>query len=106
MGVVACTIGINPHVKVFLGFCKRMWGDQNVDKVIVLKKGVFLIRFLNHEAKNKALKASHLMFDKRPVFLKQWEDGMEFENEELQKVPVWVQLPELPLKYWGFREAT
>lgn len=45
MGIVA--FGINPHLNAFTGFCKRLWGDQNVDKVILIKKGVFLIRFLN-----------------------------------------------------------
>ncbi|XP_021762901.1 uncharacterized protein LOC110727631 [Chenopodium quinoa] len=80
---------------------ERIWGDKNVDKVIPLKKGIFLIRFLNNETKEKALNAWHVMFDKRPVFLKQWEDGMELSADEFTRVPVWVQLPKLPLKYWG-----
>uniref|UniRef100_A0A803MYH5 DUF4283 domain-containing protein n=1 Tax=Chenopodium quinoa TaxID=63459 RepID=A0A803MYH5_CHEQI len=39
--------------------------------------------------------------DKKPVCLKQWEDGMELNVSDLTKFSVWVQLQGLPLKYWG-----
>ncbi|XP_021723638.1 uncharacterized protein LOC110691008 [Chenopodium quinoa] len=99
-GVVAFTISANPHVKTFEGFCIRIWGKLNIDKVIPLKKGVFLIRFLNVETRDKALASLHVMMDKKPVCLKQWESGMELSVNDA-RIPVWVQLPSLPLKYWG-----
>lgn len=101
MGVVAYVLGFHPNVKLFEGYCHRLWGKNNVDKVIPIKKGIFLIRFLNTESKTKALQMHNLMLDNRPVFLKQWHDGMEFSREEFYQVPVWVQLPALPIKYWG-----
>ena len=41
------------------------------------------------------------MLDNRPVFLKQWVDGMEFSKDEFDTLPIWVRLPDLPIKYWG-----
>lgn len=60
-----------------------------------------MIRFLNDETKKKALNTNHLLFDQRPIFLQQWCDGMELEPGTIKKVPVWVQLHALPIKYWG-----
>lgn len=75
MEVVAYVLGLNPNVKLFEGYCHRLWGKNNVDKVIPIKKGIFLIRFLNTESKTKALQMHNLMLDNRPVFFKQWHDG-------------------------------
>lgn len=55
LGVIEYVIGLNPRLSAFDGFCHRIWGKSNVNKVIPIKKGVFLIRFLNNESKNKAL---------------------------------------------------
>ena len=37
MGVVAYVLGLNPNVKLFEGYCHRLWGKNNVDKVIPIK---------------------------------------------------------------------
>ena len=100
MSVVVYVMGLNPYISTFEGYCKRICGEKNVDKVIPVKKGVFLIRFLNVETKEEALRSSHLMFDRRPVFVKQWEDGMDFD-ESFNRIPIWIQMPNLPLKFWG-----
>lgn len=73
-------IGANPRVGIINGFSKRIWGHKNIDKIIPIKKGVFIVRFLNNETKNKALKMQNLMIDNKPIFLKQWVDGMEFDR--------------------------
>lgn len=53
------------------------------------------------DPKEKALNSKHVMFDSHPVFIKQWYDGVDFDPNEFKVAPVWVQLPELPLRYWG-----
>lgn len=83
------------------GYCRRIWGNLNVDKVIPVKRSMFMVRFLNKETLEKALNMHYLMFDGKPVFLKQWYDGIDFNPIDFQKAPIWVQLPGLPLKYWG-----
>uniref|UniRef100_A0A803NBH9 DUF4283 domain-containing protein n=1 Tax=Chenopodium quinoa TaxID=63459 RepID=A0A803NBH9_CHEQI len=68
LGVVAFTIAANPHIKTFEGFCYRIWGKLNVDKVIPLRRGIFLIRFLNSETRDKALTALNFLMDKKPYW--------------------------------------
>ena len=41
-----------------------------------------MIRIFNNETKNKALQMSNLMLDGKPVFLKQWYDGMVLSKDE------------------------
>ena len=35
MSIVAYVLGFNPHVKLFEGYCNRIWGKSNVDKVVL-----------------------------------------------------------------------
>ncbi|KAL2923327.1 Glycogen synthase [Bienertia sinuspersici] len=93
--------GANPKISMIDGYARRLWGALNVDKVIPVKLSMFMVRFLNDEAKEKALNSKYLMFDSHPVFIKQWHEDIQFDPNEFRKVPVWVQLPELPLRYWG-----
>ncbi|KAL2931113.1 Proteasome-associated ATPase [Bienertia sinuspersici] len=53
MGVVAYVLGFNPHLKLFEGYSHRIWGKSNIDKVIPIKPGIFLIRFLNNDSRIK-----------------------------------------------------
>lgn len=101
LAVVLFVIGSNPKSGLVDGFSRRLWGKLNVDKIIPIKRGVFLIRFLNTETRDKALNMKNLMLDHNPVFLKQWTDGMNFDKTEFEKVPIWVNIYDLPLKYWG-----
>lgn len=37
----------------------------------------------------------------RPVIVKGWAPDFDFHAENLKLVPLWVQLPNLPLNCWG-----
>ncbi|KAL2938879.1 Elongation factor Ts [Bienertia sinuspersici] len=74
MGVVAFVVRGTPH---------------NVDKVIVMKKGVFMIRFLNQDTKKKALEALYMLLDGKPIVLKQWVDSMDL-SINIDRVPIWL----------------
>ena len=99
LSVVACVIGRNPNIGLMDGYARRMWGFNNVDKVIPVKYGVFLIRFLNKEARDRALEMTNLLLDSFPIFIRQWEEGINLEAWTFDKVPIWVRTYELPLKY-------
>lgn len=102
LSVIMCIYGANPRIGMIDGYARRLWGNLNVDKIIPIKKSFFMIRFLNKETMQKALDAKYLLFDNKPVFIKEWQhDGMVLDVEEFKRVPVWVQLPALPLRYWG-----
>ncbi|XP_056698601.1 uncharacterized protein [Spinacia oleracea] len=97
--VVCYIVGANPPINVMEGFIRRIWKQLNVDKVVMVRKGVFLVRFLTMDSRDKVLKG-HYFFDSKPLILKPWNSDMNMDTPELQSVPIWVQL-KLNFKYWG-----
>ncbi|XP_021861971.2 uncharacterized protein [Spinacia oleracea] len=97
--VVCYIVGANPPINVMEGFVRRIWGSLKVDKVVLVKKGVYLVRFLSMESRDKVLKG-HYFFDNKPLIVKPWDQDVDMEKEVVQVVPIWIQL-KLNFKYWS-----
>ncbi|XP_075076575.1 uncharacterized protein LOC142163212 [Nicotiana tabacum] len=37
----------------------------------------------------------------RPIIIRQWKEGFDFEDKILRTIPLWVKFPKLPLSYWS-----
>ena len=81
------------------GFFRRIWKSFNVDKITLIKRGVFLVRFNVMDSPDSVLNG-HYFFNKKPLTLKSWSPDIDFVKEDIKTLPIWVQL-RLPLKYWG-----
>lgn len=46
------------------GFIRRVWGKLVIDKVVIVVKGIFLVRFMSFEFRSKVLEEGILMFEK------------------------------------------
>lgn len=42
-------------------------------------------------------------FDHKPLIVKPWSPDLSMEDCQEVRVPIWIQLPNLQLKYWGVR---
>uniref|UniRef100_A0A803PYV1 DUF4283 domain-containing protein n=1 Tax=Cannabis sativa TaxID=3483 RepID=A0A803PYV1_CANSA len=49
------------------------------------------------------MNGGYVFFNRRPVILKPWDPNANFKKEDVKCVPIWVQLEDLELKYWGQR---
>ncbi|KAL2901747.1 Telomere-binding protein cav [Bienertia sinuspersici] len=67
------------------GFFRRVWKEYVVDKVITIKKGMFLIRFKSMELRDKLMLWIHL--------------DMDITRDEIKRIPIWIHL-DLNFKYW------
>ncbi|XP_048492984.1 uncharacterized protein LOC104907175 [Beta vulgaris subsp. vulgaris] len=92
-------MGANPPIHVMEGFVHRIWKNLKVDKVAMIHKGVFIVRFSTMENRDKVL-SGHFFFDNKPLILKPWVADVDFIKEDLISVPVWIQL-KLNINYWG-----
>ncbi|XP_062103231.1 uncharacterized protein LOC133814259 [Humulus lupulus] len=101
--LVCYVLGANPPIHVIEGFLRRIWKQQNLDRVSLLTHGIFLVRFHSVEDRDRILKGGYQFFDKKPLIMKAWDPDVRFTKEDVWKVPVWVQLRNLELKYWGER---
>ncbi|XP_060172613.1 uncharacterized protein LOC132603526 [Lycium barbarum] len=61
----------------------------------------YIFLFATKEDKEAVLEYGPYFFNSRPVILRDWEHEFQFQPELLRIVPLWVQLPRLPILYWA-----
>lgn len=47
------------------GFIRRVWGKLGIDKIFLIIKEIFIVRFYKFESKEKVLSEGMFMFDKK-----------------------------------------
>ncbi|KAL2901408.1 hypothetical protein RDABS01_026490 [Bienertia sinuspersici] len=99
--MICFVLGANPPLPVMSGFCNRIWGKKGLDKVSMVGRGLFLVRFNTLEQCHKALTGDPQFFDYKPLIMKQWSPDIELHKENVKTVPMWIRMPNLDLKYWG-----
>lgn len=67
----------------------------------MVKKGVFLVRFIEKSSAEKMVNKVGLHFDDKPIVVVPWSSDLEFDKGEVSSVQVWVQFLGLPMKYWN-----
>uniref|UniRef100_A0A803QEQ8 DUF4283 domain-containing protein n=1 Tax=Cannabis sativa TaxID=3483 RepID=A0A803QEQ8_CANSA len=98
--IVCYVLGSNPPLQILEGFAKRIWADM-VDRVCLLAYGIFIIRFHSIEDRDKVVNGGYIFFNRRPVIMKPWDPNTNFRKEDVKNIPIWIQLEDLDLKYWG-----
>ena len=92
--------GANPPLHVIKGFVRRIWRELSIDKIGMVEKGVFLIRFKTMEDRITACGMSGIMFDKKPFIVKPWTPSMSYSKDIIAHLPIWVHFPGLDVRCW------
>ena len=98
--VVCYILEVKPPLRIVKGFIRRISKKYGIVKVVVLKFGVFMVRFHNVDSKNQALEAGPILHDSKPVIVKEWSLEVDITTDCVKMVPTWIKLPNLPLQYW------
>lgn len=61
--VVCFVMGANPPLHVIEGYVKRIWENKMIDKIDMIRKGVFVVLFMDLETRNEACNSSGILFD-------------------------------------------
>ncbi|XP_062094334.1 uncharacterized protein LOC133800394 [Humulus lupulus] len=104
--IVCYVLGSNSPISVTEGFFRRIWRGKGVEKVGLLAPGVFMVRFNTLEEKDEIMNGGYHFFDKKPIIMKNWDPNTRFTREVVLNVPIWVQLCNLDLKFWGEKAMT
>ncbi|KAJ8446942.1 hypothetical protein Cgig2_026440 [Carnegiea gigantea] len=105
--VVLCSVlGANPSFEVIKGFINRIWAAYEIDKILMVKKGLFLVRFIHLQDKLTVERRGIYYFDKKPFLVKGWNPEMDLNTESIKFLPLWVQFPNLDIKYWGLESLS
>lgn len=96
---VCHVLGANPPLQVMEGFIRRVWGKYEIDRISLLDKGIFIVRFNCIENRVKIPDDGVPMFDKKPMILTPWTPDLEIKNLDVSRVPILVRIMDLDLKY-------
>ncbi|CAO2824931.1 unnamed protein product [Amaranthus hypochondriacus] len=99
--VVCYVTSANPPLHVVKGFVRRTWKDLMIDKIGLVNRGVFIVRFLQKEHQERACSMNGILFDRKPFIVKPWYSDISLDKSSLTSLLIWVELPQLSLKYWS-----
>ena len=97
--VLCSVLKANRPYEVIEAFIKRIWKDYSIDKVAVIKKGFYLVRFQGYHDAMQVVQQGVYQFDHKPFIVKAWTPELEINSEAISTLPRWVQFPELDTKY-------
>lgn len=76
-------------------FVAARWSEFTKPKIFRANNGVFVFRFQKREEVEAILADGPQMFSgKLPLILRLWEPGVKLDSSSLNKVNVWVTLPD------------
>lgn len=104
--VLCAVLGSNPPFEVIKGFIKRIWASYNIDQILLVKRGLFLVRFVNLSDKQAIENRGVFFFDSKPFIVKGWNPEMDLQTEAIKTLALWVRFPDLDLKYWGMESLS
>jgi len=69
------------------GYICRIWSQYEIDKVVVVRKGVYLVRFTSMADKDAMLQKGISYFDRKPFIIKTWNDELELDVNSINSLP-------------------
>jgi len=97
--VLCSVLGANPPLEVIEGFIKRIWQTFDIDKICLVRKGIFLVRFKKISDQSIVVQRGVYFFDNKPFLIKPWNEEIDINTETLVTLLVWVRFHELDIKY-------
>ena len=88
--VIFSVLGANPPFDITQGFIRRIWGNYDIDKMLQVKKGMFLVRFNNLQDKLAVERRGVYYFDAKPILVKGWNPQMDLHTESINSLPIWI----------------
>ena len=67
------------------------------------ESGWLVYKFQNEVDKLAVLRGGPYLVFGRPLILKEMPEYFDFNSAEMSTVPVWIKLPNLPLKCWSLK---
>ncbi|GJU77189.1 RNA-directed DNA polymerase, eukaryota, reverse transcriptase zinc-binding domain protein, partial [Tanacetum coccineum] len=78
----------------------RMWGKFGFRELIV-NNGMYLFKFNNKEGLKHVLEIGPWMVRNKPLLVQQWNPSLCIEKKELEVIPLWIKLSNVPLEAWS-----
>ena len=78
--VLGTVLGANPPLEIITGFINHIWKAYDIDKIIQVRRGIFLIRFQHFHEKLEVEKRGIYYFNSKPFIVKSWNPEMDLQT--------------------------
>ncbi|XP_058770000.1 uncharacterized protein LOC131643714 [Vicia villosa] len=82
-------------------FMIKQWNSVQLPDILYHDDGYFILRFKNFDEKEEILMNGPYTIKNMTMLLRDWSHDFNMKTDMLRTVPVWVKLPNLPLRLWG-----
>ena len=98
--IVCCVLWADSPFEVIEGYVRCLWKDFAIDKVILIKQNLYLVRFVEYQA---AVTVTQKGFyhNHKPLIVKARTLEMETNINAISSLPIWIQFLDLDIKCWG-----
>lgn len=100
--VVGYVLGDKVSYSVMKSFIRQQWSKIAIPELHLHAKGYFLFRFADDLDKEYVRSRTWFLNSKSLIF-RDWQPHLSFDEATVERVPTWIQLPELDLEFWGKR---
>ena len=77
---------------------KKIWSNDGLLDVLAHNRGFFFFRFSSDVGADAVLEKGPWLFAGRYLALKKWKPGLKLYKDPADKIPVWIQLHNIPLE--------
>lgn len=98
--IIGSVVSIHPTHADVQRWVEVNWKNYK-PRVSHVRPRVYLFEFESEEDKWEVLGRSWTFYHKSQFSLKAWDIDMDLDNLEFEKTLVWIQLPNLPLRFWS-----
>ncbi|GJU83307.1 RNA-directed DNA polymerase, eukaryota, reverse transcriptase zinc-binding domain protein [Tanacetum coccineum] len=79
---------------------RRMWSKFGFKDIVDCNNGVFFMKFHHEDGLNQVVNSGPWMVNRKPLVVQNWSVDLNLDNTELDRIPLWVKLCNVPLKTW------
>ncbi|XP_019237696.1 PREDICTED: uncharacterized protein LOC109217865 [Nicotiana attenuata] len=99
--LILYVVGNIPTIGAVERFIAQQCGKIRKPKVLFHSDGYFIVLMHSTEERDDVIMNGPYTLDNRPIILRPWKEGFDFEDEILRTISLWVKFPKLPLSYWS-----
>ena len=93
-------IGIWPTEKVLQSWITAKWKPKGDITLQLGAKCFFTVVFICIKDCNRVLDGGPYFLNSAGLYLREWVERFNLDNEDLNWAPVWIRMYSLPLEYW------
>ena len=75
-----------------------LWGEKGEVDVRPVGHNLFIIQFVDSDIRDKVIENGPWHIQNKPLIVRKWEPGMRSLEFNMAKLPIWIQLENIPLE--------